>query len=287
VDGGSFNCFEVERADSIMGRRANTLVELLVVVAIIAILASILLPALAQGKEQARRANCISNYRQLHLAWQLYIDDNNGVLPINNIDAPTTAGGGGPDWVGGWMNPYHDPSDQRDNTNVLLLTKIPGCIGVYLKEPKVFKCPSDRSITKINGTIYPRVRSVAMNYLMDGEVTGESGVGFFGYGKETTLASHPPLESGWVFRDTHEDSIGTGMFLVPRATDLPHDGWDNFPASRHNGGATIGFSDGHVICHKWIDERTRQPVTGYSLYAVKQPNNPDIQWMEDRSTVLK
>jgi prepilin-type N-terminal cleavage/methylation domain-containing protein len=72
-----------------------TLVELLVAIAIIAILASLLLPALAQGKEQARRANCINNFRQLHLAWKLYIDDNNGVLPINNYDAPVTGAGGG------------------------------------------------------------------------------------------------------------------------------------------------------------------------------------------------
>jgi prepilin-type N-terminal cleavage/methylation domain-containing protein/prepilin-type processing-associated H-X9-DG protein len=269
------------------GKDGFTLVELLVVIAIIAILASILLPALAQGKEQARRAACISNFRELYLAWKLYIDDNNGVLPWNNIDPPRTGLPGSLDWVGGGLLPCNEVGDQRDATNVLLLTKIEGCIGIYLKEPKVFKCPSDRSAAQINGVKYPRVRSVAMNYLMDGEVTGESNPDFFAYGREGTLASHPPVDGGWVFMDTHEDSIGTGLFLVPRPSERPHNGWDQVPASRHNGGATVGFADGHVICHKWIDERTRQPVTGYALYGIAQPNNPDIQWMEDRSTVLK
>jgi prepilin-type N-terminal cleavage/methylation domain-containing protein len=61
--------------------RAFTLIELLVVLAIIALLAALLLPALAQAKEMGRRAACINNLRQLSLAARLYSTDEEGHFP--------------------------------------------------------------------------------------------------------------------------------------------------------------------------------------------------------------
>src|SRR5690349_15526385 len=57
-----------------------TLVELLVVMAIIAVLIAILLPAMSRAREQSRRIKCMSNIRQLTMAWMMYAGDNHGYL---------------------------------------------------------------------------------------------------------------------------------------------------------------------------------------------------------------
>ncbi|RZM10951.1 MAG: prepilin-type N-terminal cleavage/methylation domain-containing protein, partial [Pedobacter sp.] len=65
------------------GRKAGfTLIELLVVIAIIAILAAILFPVFAQAREKARQASSLSNIKQLGLAMQMYIQDNDETFPM-------------------------------------------------------------------------------------------------------------------------------------------------------------------------------------------------------------
>lgn len=109
-------------------RRAFTLIELLTVVAIIATLAALLLPALGRARDQARRAGCISNLRQQGLAWRLYLDENTGRFP-DRRDLKSTLPGGYRPWTS-WP-----PSDPRAGWAAVVLGDTNATDGIW-------SCPS-------------------------------------------------------------------------------------------------------------------------------------------------
>src|SRR5512143_1063874 len=75
-----------DRAAAVNSATAYTLLELLVVIALIAILAALLLPALIKSKLKAQGIQCMNNHRQLALAWRMYAEDNNDVLVYASDD---------------------------------------------------------------------------------------------------------------------------------------------------------------------------------------------------------
>ncbi len=153
--------------------RAFTLIELLVVIAIIAILAGLLLPVMAKAKSKAHGIACLSNLRQIQLAWGLYASDNEGAMTAAEDDRtsnnqvtsrPGTMGTAA--WVSGWLN---FNANNPENTNVLLLVHPQNAhLAPYQSSSDVYRCPADKSAVTVGGQVHRRVRSVSMNQALGG-----------------------------------------------------------------------------------------------------------------------
>ncbi len=220
-------------------QRAFTLIELLVVIAIIAILASMLLPALSKAKLKAHGVKCVSNLRQLQLAWIMYADDHDDRLAPNLL-GNTNA------WIGGNVNSLPGATNLNDIRN--------GRLFPYNNSFEIYRCPGDVTPWKTGGRAVIRVRSVSMNGRMAGDPAAEfvnPGVPFFR--KSTDIARPSPAQAN-VFIDEEANSIDDGFFAVRALPNVWL--WQNSPASRHGNAGLVSFADGHAELWRWREGDT-------------------------------
>lgn len=251
--------------------------------AIIAILAGMLLPALSQAKTKAQGVHCINNLKQVQLAWYMYANDHQDNLPGDNWNAQAAGTPDAGNWITGWLSPENDAArNNTHNTNtVFLLDRRYSQIGPYLQSAAVYKCVADRSVGIINGKSHPRVRSFAMSCWM-GANAPVWNQGFRTFGRLSEINAPSPTEA-IVFLDERSDSIDDGYFAI----DMTTGGGSqlvNLPGSYHNGASGVTFADGHVEIHKWRDARTRPRLLKTFQKFIPCPNNPDLLWLQERAT---
>jgi len=196
-------------------KKAFTLIELLVVIAIISILASILFPVFARARENARRASCMSNLKQIGLGMMMYVQDYDEMYPMLS-------------YIG--TDKVVPPAGGTATNNNWIFRLQP-----YVKSPQLFNCPS--STRSWNG---------------DANAAAHTSYGanstFLQSGSALAMAAVDKPSQTIMLGDTDGPTTGASPYTF---TQTSYSGATptRWLADRHLDGANIAFADGHV---KWF-----------------------------------
>ncbi len=262
-----------------------TLIELLVVIAIVAILLSILIPALNTAKKQVAGIVCMSHLTSIVKCWTLYADDNDNRLcnthvprsaSYNNLAYwKTTTSFNGPyqdnAW---WVNPPIKPDktyaggtddsfmcDLKDED----LGNATGTLGPYFGSTKILHCPADKTylLTSQRGGY----RSYSGQDLMNGERPNDAKA-VHKYNEIYT-----PADKFVFLENTDYRGWNMGSWML---TYGPPAGWIDTMAIFHNDRNTFGFADGHAEKHKWEDGQT---ITAAGRTSLAPNLGRDLEWL--------
>jgi prepilin-type N-terminal cleavage/methylation domain-containing protein len=256
-------------------RDAFTFVELLVVLAVLAVMVSLVATALAGSRPNFQGALCLNNMRQLMAAFTIYTHDNADIFPPNPDAAVTTPGCS---WVlgnaSGWMPAGNTGSPEAGNPD-LLRDGSENLLAAYTRTNiSLFRCPFDPRVapytgsdTNLTGQNIPVVRSISMN-----QGVGTKGVCAAGAnanaavdapwlnGSHSHTANNPYATFGnwsdfksvrpseiWVLVDDDPWTINDSSMAVIAASPDTVD----YVNALNNNSTCFSFADGHVETHKW------------------------------------
>ena len=244
--------------------QAFTLIELLVVIAIIAILAAILFPVFAQAREKARQTTCLSNEKQLGLAFMMYVQDFDETFPMDQYDSSAPGGVPNDDTLRFWTDfvyPYIKNGDRNLGVDGQPITW--GSSGV-------FTCPSYPVAGQgVNyGAHYGLMPDGLVSWTADMPLVPPAPMAAIDTPSDTVLMAELGVnDAAWTYgmfypdEDLWTDTVGNPPGSVdgvhkdlifdcdsPSTPDgagsLP--GCGTFPRYRHSRNANMIFADGHV-----------------------------------------
>jgi len=227
-----------------------------VVIAIIAILAAMLLPALARAKQRATSAVCLSNEKQLASAWVMYCDDNKDMLvnferkdgPAPSVDKPWC-------YIIAPIPPVYPPGASPEEKKKINFREgyKQGALYVYARNPDVVHCPGDTraKLPAASGFSWGSCSGVGT---LNGERRESDGI------YKRSQIKRPSRIMLWV-EENDPRGENLGSWIMNPGTPPKYDynsgaSLIDSPAVFHGSSSTFNFADAHCESHKWLDGPT-------------------------------